>query len=194
MRIVRAADHRRMRWKNGLGETIEFAISPQGATIDAFDWRLSRASVNASGSFSLFPECDRTLCLITGGPMKLDISGDESIILDSNSGPYTFAADIPAQATLLGEPVSDLNMIWRRGGLTPQLTRHSDTLQARLDNRTLIFVAGQARLEYRQEFHDLAANDLVICESNDRISISPQESALYSVTIPHAGIGSNESR
>ncbi|MDP1908248.1 MAG: HutD family protein, partial [Hyphomicrobium sp.] len=43
MRILRAKDYRRMPWKNGGGETTEIAISPEGAALDSFDWRVSMA-------------------------------------------------------------------------------------------------------------------------------------------------------
>ena len=58
MRILRAADYRRMPWKNGSGETVEVAVFPPGASIDDFDWRISIATVAAeNGAFSLFQAC-----------------------------------------------------------------------------------------------------------------------------------------
>ena len=47
----RSADYRRMRWKNGLGETAQIAISPDGAALDGFEWRISMAHVEADGPF-----------------------------------------------------------------------------------------------------------------------------------------------
>ena len=39
MRILRGADYKRMPWKNGGGETVEIAVSPEGAALSDFDWR-----------------------------------------------------------------------------------------------------------------------------------------------------------
>ena len=43
LQVLRAADHRRMPWKNGRGETTEIAIWPPTAGLDGFDWRISMA-------------------------------------------------------------------------------------------------------------------------------------------------------
>ena len=48
-------------WKNGGGCTTEIAIAPPGASLDAFEWRISLATIAASGPFSAFPGVDRTL-------------------------------------------------------------------------------------------------------------------------------------
>ena len=66
MRILRAESYRRMPWKNGGGETTEIAVSPEGAGLDDFDWRVSMARVESSGPFSLFAGIDRTLAILEG--------------------------------------------------------------------------------------------------------------------------------
>lgn len=179
MRIVRAADHRRMRWKNGLGETIEFAIFPRDATLDDFDWRLSRASVNESGPFSLFPQCDRTLCVIDGGSIVLDVQGRAKVTLTADSEPYSFAADVPAHATLIGEPVSDLNLIWRRGMPPPRLSRQLAELKVRPAVCTLLVVCGPAQLRSSGSVQSLLENDLVVCLKGDYCTIMPQNFAAF---------------
>ena len=50
MRILRAEDYRKMRWKNGGGETAEIAVFPQNAGLDDFGWRVSVATVEAETS------------------------------------------------------------------------------------------------------------------------------------------------
>lgn len=50
-----AANHRRMPWKNGRGETTEIAVWPEGAGLQDFGWRLSMAGVSEHGAFSAFP-------------------------------------------------------------------------------------------------------------------------------------------
>src|SRR5260221_551419 len=54
MRIIRAANYRRMQWKNGGGETTEIAVSPPGAALDDFALPISMAH-GASGGARLSP-------------------------------------------------------------------------------------------------------------------------------------------
>ena len=65
-----------MRWKNGGGETAEIAVSPPGAALDAFDWRLSMAKVETDGPFSAFPGIDRTLAILEGEGIRLSVGGE----------------------------------------------------------------------------------------------------------------------
>ena len=64
-RVLRTADYRRMRWKNGGGWTTELAVSPEPGA-DAFDWRISIAEIESDGAFSTFPLCDRWIALLEG--------------------------------------------------------------------------------------------------------------------------------
>ena len=60
-----------MPWKNGGGTTIEIAVSPHGAGLDDFDWRVSMARVEGSGPFSRFADIDRCLCVLGGAGIVL---------------------------------------------------------------------------------------------------------------------------
>lgn len=115
MRILRAAEGRRTPWKNGGGETVEIAVHPPGAGFDAFDWRISTASVAVDGPFSLFPHVDRTLVVLTGTGLALAVGEDAPRTLTPASAPFAFAADATATARLAGGPVMDLNVMTRRG-------------------------------------------------------------------------------
>ena len=55
-----------MRWKNGGGATREAVNWPPGAGLDAFDWRVSIASIAASGPFSVFTGVERRIMLLEG--------------------------------------------------------------------------------------------------------------------------------
>ncbi|RUU10282.1 HutD family protein, partial [Mesorhizobium sp. M7A.T.Ca.TU.009.01.3.2] len=74
MRILRAAEYRSMPWKNGGGVTTEIAVSPSGAGLDDFDWRVSMARVELSGPFSQFAGIDRTLAVLEGEGIVLEIA------------------------------------------------------------------------------------------------------------------------
>ena len=75
MRILRASTYRRMPWKNGGGETTEIAVSPEGAGLDDFAWRISMARVDGDGPFSAFAGVDRTLSILEGEGLRLEIAG-----------------------------------------------------------------------------------------------------------------------
>jgi environmental stress-induced protein Ves len=112
--MYRNADYQRMRWKNGLGETAQIAISPDGATLDGFDWRISMARVEADGPFSPFAGIDRTLSILEGDGLHLSPAGREAVVLGPASAPCGFAGDLPCRATLVGGAVTDLNVMTRR--------------------------------------------------------------------------------
>jgi uncharacterized protein len=125
MRIIRAADCRRMPWKNGGGETVEIAISPEGAGFDDFDWRLSMARVEGDGPFSQFAGVDRTLAVLEGEGIFLYVEGRIPFSLTRHSDPLSFPADVPARAALIAGPITDLNMMTRRGKVVHSMRRLS---------------------------------------------------------------------
>lgn len=123
MRVLRAADYRRMPWKNGGGTTTEIAVSPTLSGLDDFDWRISMARVESGGPFSLFPGIDRTLAILEGEGVVLDVQDGIPTSLTRRSQPFSFAADAPTQAALIGGPVTDLNVMTRRGRTSHTVSR-----------------------------------------------------------------------
>ena len=123
MRILKAERHRRMPWKNGGGETIEIAVHPPGAGLSGFDWRISMASVVADGPFSRFEGIDRTLAVLTGHGMDLEIEGMGRRSLTAGSDPLAFPADAPTGARLHDGAITDLNVMTRRGAFRHRVAR-----------------------------------------------------------------------
>ncbi|RYB07930.1 HutD family protein [Lichenibacterium ramalinae] len=116
-----------MPWKNGGGETTEILAHPAGAGLDAFDWRISMARVAADGPFSAFPGIDRTLTVLDGAGLDLAIGGAAPVRLDPASGPLSFPADSPCHGRLVAGPVTDLNVMTRRGRFFHAVTRFDGT-------------------------------------------------------------------
>ena len=127
MRVIRAADCKPIPWKNGGGETTEIAISPEGADLEAFDWRVGLARVARAGPFSSFPEVDRTLAILDGAGIHLTIAGRAPVKLTAASAPLTFPADLPTTASLVDGPVLDLDVMTRRGVAEHALDRFALT-------------------------------------------------------------------
>ena len=123
MRILRAAGYRVMPWKNGGGTTTEIAVSPDGAGLDDFDWRISMARVETGGPFSSFAGIDRTLSVLEGDGVVLDIAGQPPARLTADSAPLAFPGDVPTSAALIGGPITDLNVMTRRGRMAHGVER-----------------------------------------------------------------------
>ncbi|WP_313061205.1 HutD/Ves family protein, partial [Agrobacterium cavarae] len=131
MRRLRASEYKRMPWKNGKGETVEIAVFPPGASIDAFEWRISMASVANDGAFSLFPEIDRTLSILSGHGMSLTIGAAAPVLLTIESDPLRFAADVHVDATLVDGAITDLNVMTRRGRFAHSVERRASSFSVR---------------------------------------------------------------
>ena len=123
VQVIRADNYRRTRWKNGGGETAEIAVFPPGADINSFGWRISMAGIATHGPFSRFTGIDRTLAVLQGKGLRLEISGRDPLDLGTTSPPLSFPGDIDAFAHLRDGPVSDLNVMTRRAGFRHSVTR-----------------------------------------------------------------------
>ncbi len=114
MRILRSVEYKRMPWKNGSGETTEIAVWPEGSGLDDFGWRVSMARVERDGPFSAFPGVDRTLSILEGEGLRLSVAGRAAVDLDAAAAPYSFPGGQPTDSSLLGGPITDLNVMTRR--------------------------------------------------------------------------------
>ncbi|MBN8750298.1 MAG: HutD family protein [Variovorax sp.] len=107
-------------WKNGGGSTCEVACWPVGAGFEAFDWRVSIASIVSSGPFSVFAGVDRLITLLEGDGVQLQGPGIARR-LDVPLQPFAFSGDVPIDCTLLGGPSTDFNVMSRRGRVRAEL-------------------------------------------------------------------------
>lgn len=140
--LLRAADYKSMPWKNGGGATTEIAVSPEGAGLDAFDWRVSMARVESDGPFSNFPGVDRVLTMLDGKGIILSVDGRIPIGLLNTSDPLHFPGDVPTSCRLIDGPVTDLNVMVRRGSFACDLYRIA------IDAEHPVMIAGDAALVF----------------------------------------------
>lgn len=115
MRVIRSADYHRIPWKNGGGMLGDIMASPEGAGLGDFDWRLSTAHVGRNGPFSVFPGIDRTMKILAGTALKLEIAGMASVTLTPATAPFDFPGDALTEAFLGDGPIDNLNVMVRRG-------------------------------------------------------------------------------
>jgi len=109
----------RSLWKNGLGYTDQIAIEPASADLRAgnYLWRISSASIANASEFSLFPDHDRALVILSGAGVRLTHTDDG--FTDTHDlppfEPYEFPGDIRSRCELLDGPVKDLSIFFRKG-------------------------------------------------------------------------------
>ena len=123
-----------MPWKNGGGTTLQLAISPKGARLEDFAWRLSSAQVAVDGAFSSFPGADRSLAVLAGNGLRLRRGDGSSEELLSGGMAAYFPGEEPIEATLLDGPVNDLNLMTRRTAWRHRLAPLPVQGQRTLDN------------------------------------------------------------
>jgi environmental stress-induced protein Ves len=170
VRIVRAAVQTVQPWKNGGGTTREIARAPHAASLDAFDWRVSRAHVASDGPFSRFIGVDRTLIVLGGSGLCLDIDG-ATLALEPHSEPFSFVGDIAVDARLVGGPIDDLNVMTRRSRFSQRVQRRrvtsDETLRAEGD--VLVVFVERGALTCGTE--TLTTNDALICEEREQVVV-----------------------
>jgi hypothetical protein len=107
-------------WRNGGGTTREIAIDPPGAdAARAFRRRISVARVGQDGAFSRFPGVDRSLWLLSGSGVELDVAGDR-VRIDRVLQRFDFAGEVAIAARLLDGPIEDLNVMADRSAVAAQ--------------------------------------------------------------------------
>lgn len=142
MQLLRATNYRRMPWKNGGGETREIQVSPPGASLESLDWRISLATIASNGPFSAFDGIDRTLCVVRGAGIRLQVGDAPPELLLENSPPYSFAGEAAASSMLVAGATVDLNVMTRRSRFRHTVRRVSiqDHVALRPNaNITLVF-------------------------------------------------------
>jgi environmental stress-induced protein Ves len=175
MRVLQAAAYKRMTWKNGGGETAQIAVFPEGAGLDDFGWRVSMATVASDGPFSAFAGVDRTLSVLEGHGIALEVEGREGVRLTTGSLPYGFAADAATGARLIGGTIVDLNVMTRRGRYEHRVFRHEIDGHVRLAaeaHQAMLFCAGDGLRVGGEGFQvDLSRYDAVMLEGAQEISV-----------------------
>lgn len=182
MTILLPKSHRKSTpWKNGGGTTAEIAIAPAAAGFDDFDWRISLATIAQSGGFSVFPGIDRTLALVEGAGVALQIDAAPLFNLDAAHPLIRFAGEAAVHATVANGATTDFNVMTRRSSCSHQvetLTFSGSYNLARRSSTTLLFVVG---------------GDQVLCQSgaeasqlqlHDALLLTPDDAPAWTLQAP----------
>ena len=147
-----------MPWANGRGMTVEMLRLPVEG---ALQWRLSRATVVEDGDFSIFPEVNRNLTVITGP--GFDLAGPMGVLPARPLVPVAFAGDVPVRAVGVTAPSDDFNVMTARGLGLPQVTVIRVGTDLPAGGTWAVFALGKAVVGgFRMGCHDLVITDQAV--------------------------------
>lgn len=175
-------------WKNGGGSTTEIAIEPPGSQFDDFEWRISLATITHDGPFSLFPGVDRTLALVEGPGLMLDIDDSRRFVLGDEDTVIEFPGEAAIIATLSGAPTIDFNVMTRRAICHHKFGQRklagSSSFAPRAD-RTVLFLAEGEGLSVcsDDERIGLVRFDAVVFDAGSLWTLEAQEATVFIVDI-----------
>ena len=155
-------------WKNGGGSTTELAIAPPGASLDKFDWRISLATIAADGPFSRFSGVNRSLGLVDGPGVYLDIDEQGRFALNEDEPLIDFAGESHVIATLAGGPSTDFNVMTRRGRCHHKLGRRV------LDGTSEFAPRGDVSVLFLAE-----GDSLSVCSDSERIGMVRYDAVIF---------------
>ena len=127
LRRISRSEYVRSHWKNGLGFTDQIAIEPAGADLRKGDylWRISSAAIENASDFSVFPEHDRGLVILSGAGVRLTHRDPDSDYSDTVElppfEPYEFPGDIKSSCGLVDGPVQDLSVFFKKSDASASL-------------------------------------------------------------------------
>lgn len=175
-------------WKNGGGSTTEIAIAPPGASVDRFDWRISLATISASGPFSAFPGVDRTLALVDGPGCTLDIGEEGRFVLSEDDPIVEFAGESGVMATLTGAATVDFNVMTRRARCHHRLGRRVIEGASEFAPRgdvTILFLAEGDTLSVSSDSEriGLVRYDAVVFDTGTVWTLEAQQATVFVVDI-----------
>jgi environmental stress-induced protein Ves len=188
-RLIQYASLHATPWKNGGGSTTEITVFPPGATFEEFEWRISLATITHSGPFSVFPGIDRTLTLVDGAGVVLDVGNERRVALSEREPVVAFPGEIQVMATVDCDGVTtDFNVMTRRSACNHQLERRLvqdfSTLERRSDTTILFLAEGESlTLISDSERIPMVRYDAVVLEKEDVWTLEAGRATVFIVDI-----------
>ena len=169
--VLPANEHRRERWRNGLGWTRAIMAWPEAGA--QWQWRLSVAEIEQAAPYSAFPGVDREHVLLEGQGLRLRFDDGRVEELHPPGGRARFAGE----NVVTGEPLDGravaLNLMWRRDAIDAQVL-HRPLVGPMLffadehDTWLLYMLSGQGRFDAASRLPPLARGDAAVLASPQR--------------------------
>jgi environmental stress-induced protein Ves len=185
MRLLRAADRVAVPWKNGGGVTRDVIVSPAGAGMDDFDWRISIAEIASDGPFSAFPGIDRKLAVLEG-KVALTIDGGAPVVLDRQAAPLDFQGERAIQADLVDGPSMDLNVMTRRGRFNSWLSKISSAQPKLKMAKIAIIALNSLTIISENKVIAMTKLDALLIEKPAALTVAPTGAEYYLIEISAA--------
>lgn len=125
---------------------------------DDFAWRASIATIEQDGPFSVFPDIDRSITLLSGDGVVLSSPIWEAHTLSQPLQPFAFPGDAPIHAHLLGSSSQDFNIMTRRGCWQASVTSVSSAQELPVSHGGLVYVVKGKWLISHTETHELTTS------------------------------------
>ncbi|WP_157959733.1 HutD/Ves family protein [Devosia submarina] len=171
MRLLRYRDLPITPWKNGGGITREIVSTLDDGGGADFLWRVSIATISASGPFSLFDNVDRTIAVLSGNGIRLSHPAGTTE-LTTSAPPYAFVGETPIFAHVIEGETTDLNAMSLRHSFHHEMQRHlvsKETILRTTAHQSVIVFGGPMTVHYYGEAHAVAALDAVTGIAQDSI-------------------------
>ena len=110
MQVIRSAALPVTRWHNGAGRKADIAAGD--------GWMVGFAWLDGDAPFSSLPGMDRTITLVDGPGFILDLTGQDSLAVDTPFVPARFDGGWPTLCRVAG-PCRVLNVMTARGPRVP---------------------------------------------------------------------------
>ena len=161
--ITAPEEFTRVPWKNGLGFTLELAIS-EGGTMSSFDWRLSIATVSQDGVFSDFSGYWRNLVLLSGNGIELTHSDAPTHRLIESLDVAKFNGGAVTNGQLIDGEITDFNIMVNPDKFMLDAKTYKEHMKLALSVEELAFVYAPNNdvvFAIDDTLHDLKAGHLL---------------------------------
>lgn len=191
LRHLPASGYVSLPWKNGQGLTEEICLMPEGASREAFDLRVSRATIAAPGLFSPFPGVDRAITVVEGKGLVLQFADGEAHL--APLVPFVFDSGLTPDGQPECGQVRVLNVMvsrrtWRIE--SAQVLTGLTELAADLGTLRVIFsVEGVWSVEASGKIFGLTDGDTVLSDGKARLIPTGQGTVLVVSLTPAGQVG-----
>lgn len=179
-----------MAWRNGAGLTMELASDPPGGGSSAdFTWRVSLAEVTEDCAFSVFPNVDRTILLVEGSMLSLQLPGIEHTLTPYE--PFHFDGGLEVSCRVSG-PTRDLNIMTRRGQANATVSVEKLSADqapltiAKADPLVIVCLDGSATLQTADTSVAMGPGDVAELEESLRVWGNGHLAVVHLETLVHA--------